>query len=126
MLENYPVTTTIAVTDMGRAKKFYGETLGLKESGTQIPGGVMYEAGAGTKLFVYERPNPAKADHTLASFDVDDIEKVMGELKAKGVVFEEYDFPGLKTVNGVAMMDGVKSAWFKDPEGHILALGQAG
>ena len=65
-----------------------------------------------------------KADNTAAGFLVDDLEATMKELRAKGVKFEEYDFPGLKTVNGIATTDGEKGAWFKDTEGNILALAE--
>ena len=126
MLTNAPVTPTLPATDIERAKKFYMEKLGLKLSPKQMHGGdnAMFECGKGSMLFIYQRP-PSPAQHTLAHFSVDNLEAEMKDLREKGVVFEEYDFPGLKTVNGIATTDdGYKSAWFKDSEGNILALGQ--
>lgn len=123
MLANSPVVTTIPVTDVDRAKKFYSEVLGLQEQATPEPGGVLFVAGAGTKLFLYQR-GPSTADHTLASFNVTNIETTMADLRSKGVTFEEYDMGEIKTVNGVASMGTTKAAWFKDPDGNILGLDQ--
>ncbi len=123
MLSSAPISPTLPVKDIERAKKFYSEKLGLKEAPAQEPGGVTFECGGGTLLYIYERP-PVTVEHTLASFMVDDMEAEMADLRSRGVVFEEYDMPGLKTVNGVADMDGFKAAWFKDSEDNILALGQ--
>ena len=64
------------------------------------------------------------ATHTVAGFNVENIEKEVADLKSRGVVFEEYDMPGMKTVDGVASFEGAKSAWFKDSEGNILSLNQ--
>ncbi|SRR5258706_6661723 len=125
MLVNFPVSATLPSTNLERTKKFYTEMLGLtiaKES----RGGILFQAGKGTKLYLYKR-GPSKADHTLASFMVDDLEKTIDELSEKGVVFEHYDFPGLKTDSkGIAVSEeeGEKAAWFKDPDGNILAVGQ--
>lgn len=123
MLGSSPVAPTIPVTDMARAKKFYGETLGLKEVSADIPGHTMFQAGKETMLVVYER-GPSKADQTLAGFWVQDLESEMKELRGNGISFEEYDVPGLKTVNGVATIGSTKSAWFKDPDGNVLAMSQ--
>jgi predicted enzyme related to lactoylglutathione lyase len=125
MLTNRAVTPTIPVVDLGRARSFYERTLGLKVSREDGSMGLMLDAGDCTKLYLYKRA-ATRADHTVASFEVDDIEAEVKELRRKGVVFEEYDIPemGLKTVNGIAAMNGEKAAWFKDTEGNILALGQ--
>jgi predicted enzyme related to lactoylglutathione lyase len=74
-------------------------------------------------LYLYQRA-ATKADHTVAAFNVDDVEAVVKELKSKGVVFEEYDMPGLRTVNSIATVGSMKGAWFKDTEGNILGLSQ--
>jgi predicted enzyme related to lactoylglutathione lyase len=116
------VHPTISVTNLKRAKKFYGETLGLKSDGEMAQGHVAYEAGDGTFLVVFERPDPPKAENTVASFLVDDAESTIKSLKDRGVVFEEYDFPGLKTVDGIATIGEFKGGWFKDPDGNILAV----
>ena len=86
---------------------------------------VMYECGQGTALMIFETKTKPGQD-TAAGFMVTDLEAEMTDLKSRGVVFEEYDFPGLKTVNGVATMGDVKGAWFKDPDGNIIALTQKG
>jgi len=122
MLSDTMVCPTIPVTDMARAKKFYGETLGLKP-GPEDPGGVVFQAGAGTAVYLYQR-GPSQADHTLASFKVDDAEAEVKALAAKGVTFEDYDLPNLKTVNHIATMGNMKGAWFKDPDGNILSLSE--
>jgi catechol 2,3-dioxygenase-like lactoylglutathione lyase family enzyme len=122
MLKNYPIHPVLPVVDLNRARKFYEEVLGLKVDLVH-ESGVRYEAGNGTKLFIY--PTEAtKAVHTVAGFEVDDIETVMKNLRDRGVVFEEYDVPNLKTVDGIATLGTVKGAWFKDTEGNILALTQ--
>ena len=110
---------TLPVVNMDRAEKFYGEILGLKRA-DETPEGISFECG-GTKIFLYER-GATKADHTVASFRVDDFEAELDSLRAKGVTFEEYDLPDLKTENGVAQFGDMKVAWFKDTEGNILAL----
>ena len=125
MLANAAVHPTLPIVDLERARKFYEGTLGLKASQTDPSPGVLYECGSGTKLYVYQR-EATKADHTAASFTVTDVESVVRELKAKGVAFEEVDFPGLKTVDGVATMGDMKAAWFKDTEGNILAVTSMG
>ncbi len=86
----------------------------------------MFEASGGTMLMVYENPGLKAPENTTLGFAVsaDSFDAIMADLRSKGVAFEEYDIPefGLKTVNGVAEMDGMKSAWFKDSEGNILNL----
>jgi len=124
MLSKAKAHPTLPVTDIERARKFYGETLELKLREELAPGHLLYDAGEGTFLVVYERPTPTKADSTAASFIVDDVEATVKGLKDRGVVFEEYDFPGLQTVNSIATMGNVKGAWFKDPDDNILAVSE--
>ena len=123
MLIKADVYPTLPAVDIKRARKFYEETLGLKVVKEDPSPGIQVEAADGTGLYIYQRA-ATKADHTVAGFIVKDVEAEVKELKAKGVKFEEYDMPdmGIKTVNGVATMDGMKSAWFKDTEGNILAI----
>lgn len=123
MLGNSLVVPTLPVVDLDRAKKFYLETLGLTVD-SEDEWGTMLACGGGTKLLLYPR-GATRADHTVASFEVDDVEAAVAELRAKGVVFQEYDQPGLKTENGVATAGESKAAWFLDPEGNILALGSS-
>ena len=124
MLSKGKAHPTLPVTDIKRAKKFYSETLELKLREELAPGHLLYDAGEGTFLIVYERPTPTTSDATAASFIVDNVETTVKGLKDKGVKFEEYDFPGLKTVNSIATMGNVKGAWFKDPDDNILAVSQ--
>jgi catechol 2,3-dioxygenase-like lactoylglutathione lyase family enzyme len=124
MLTNAAVMPTIPAVDLDRARGFYERTLGLTPAGPATPDGIMYRCGSGTRLFLYPRTMPARADHTVASFVVEDIGAVVNALRTRGVVFEDYDFPGLKTINGIATLATEKAAWFKDPEGNILAVSQ--
>ena len=120
------VCGVVRADSYARAKKYYTEVLGLKQ-GQEFPGpggAGMFEAAGGTMLMVYERPGLAAPENTVLGFGVsaDRFDALMGELRSRGVTFEEYDIPemGLKTTNGVAEMAGMKSAWFKDSEGNIL------
>jgi len=123
MFEPLRAVPTIAVSDIDRAKQFYGETLGLKTVDERADG-VRYDGGGGTFLLVYPSGFAGTAESTYMGFTVDDVEKAVAELRDRGVVFEEYDIPGLKTVNGIAEIEGVKGAWFKDPDGNILSINQ--
>jgi catechol 2,3-dioxygenase-like lactoylglutathione lyase family enzyme len=114
---------TIAVTDMEKARTFYEGTLGLKVLDERSDG-TRYEAADGTWILVYPSQFAGTAKSTYMSFEVGDLAKAVQELQERGVTFEEYDMPGLKTVNGIAEIQGVKGAWFKDPDGNILALGE--
>lgn len=121
MLKDAMVMPTIPVSDLAAARKFYEETLGLDVSRDDLMG-VMYECGEGTAILVYPSAGAGTSEGTYAGWKVDDLEAVMKELRGKDVEFEEYDLPELKTTNGVAEMGGMKSAWFKDPDGNILAI----
>jgi catechol 2,3-dioxygenase-like lactoylglutathione lyase family enzyme len=121
MLGKAKVAPTIPAKDMKRAQNFYGETLGLKELKSSSEGTV-YESGSGTNLFLYPSAGAGTSQATYAAWEVDDLEAEMKTLRDKGVKFEDYDMPGLKTENGIASYEGGKGAWFKDSEGNILAL----
>jgi catechol 2,3-dioxygenase-like lactoylglutathione lyase family enzyme len=116
------VTTAIPVRDVDRARGFYEGLLGLKVVGEPLADGSLeYECGAGTGVFTYvTAQNAGKSPATLAAWQVDDIGATVKELRDRGVVFEEYDFPGLKTEDGLATLPGARAAWFKDPDGNIL------
>jgi len=113
----------IPVSDINRARKFYEQKLGFKPRHEQA-GGVVYEFGQHTACFMYPTPNAGTSRASQAFWQVDDVEREVAELKSRGVTFEEYDMPGLKTRNGIATAGGAKTAWFKDTEGNILALVQ--
>jgi catechol 2,3-dioxygenase-like lactoylglutathione lyase family enzyme len=124
MLANARICADVSTPDLERARCFYEKTLGLKPARSDPERGVYFEAGAGTLLNLYERPHSA-SEQTVATFLVENIEKVMSELRSKGVSFEEYDKPDLKTKNGLfSDQSGFKASWFKDPDGNILGLEQ--
>ncbi len=122
MLAEAPVFATIPARDYERAKHFYRDTLGLTVE-EEAPEGTRFECG-GTQLYLYPTFSEERAGHTLASWEVADLDAEMADLRARGVTFEEYDMPGLKTVNGVVEMGGERGAWFKDSEGNVLAVSQ--
>ena len=112
-------------TDLERSREFYEQDVGLTLSPDTIANHLLFECGDGTTLLVYGRPAPRLADHTQVRFWSSDVEGDVRELVSRGVSFEEYDFPTLKTVDGVATTAGIgKSAWFKDPDGNTIALFQ--
>ena len=126
MLTDSAVRPTIPVVDLNRAKRFYETTLGLKpvqDNNNSTSGIAIFECGKNTLVEIYQR-GPSKADHTVATFEVSDIEEKVNILRGKGVNFEEYDMPGIKTQNGIATQSSVKAAWFKDSEGNILCIHQ--
>ena len=111
---------TIPAKDLEGTRKFYENVLGLEKL-REDPAGITYRSGDST-LFLYPTEFAGTAQHTLGGFSVSDIEAAVADLRAKGVTFEEYDMPGLKTVNGIAELEGERGSWFKDPEGNILSL----
>ena len=122
MLANSRVTAIVPVVDLERAKAFYEEKLGL-QSGKKSGNMIEFTCGQGTLLTLYQRETPTKADHTAVVWIVDNLEDVVQGLREKGIVFEQYDMPGLKTdENGIANMEGGKGAWFKDTEGNLIGL----
>ena len=123
MLNEGTVVATIAVSDMAMAKEFYGETLELTLV-DENQGGVTYASGEG-KLFVYLSDYAGTNQATCATWEVDDVERVVADLKAKGVAFERYDLPGMVREGDIHLMESYKSAWFKDPDGNILNVGSA-
>lgn len=127
MLKDSKLDTVLSTTDIERAKKFYGETLGLTpNTDVELGDDAMFETSKGNRVYIYQRSDAPKAENTVACFQVTDLEAEMADLRAKEVKFEEYDFPGLKTENGIATLGNLKSAWFKDPDGNILCLNQVG
>ena len=121
MLGSSPLMTMVPVVDMGRARKFYEDKLGLTLKGSNPQGNFMYSC-AGTTIALYSRESPTKADHTILSWEVKDIGKMVSALTQRGVVFDEYDLPNFKTVDKVCVLGAEKAAWFKDSEGNILCI----
>ena len=123
MLKSSPIVPYIPVADLERARKFYEEKVGLTPKEVYA-GGVIYECGGGTWVFMYPSQGAGTSKASTAFWAVEDVEKEVAELKSRGVVFEEYDMPGIKTENGIATGGGAKTAWFKDSEGNIMAISQ--
>ena len=123
MLQQAPLYAYIPAKDIARAREFYERKLEFRPT-RETAGGVMYEFGDRTACFLYPTPNAGTSKASQAFWQVDDLESEVAELKARGVRFEEYDMPGLKTKDGIATGRGNKAAWFKDSEGNILALVQ--
>ena len=126
MLADHPIHTALPATDLERAKRFYAEKLGLTPE-SELPDvrdGLFYHCGGGTRFLLFPSQNAASGTHTQMTWTTNDIEANVAKLKARGVVFEEYDTPDLKIVNSVTTIGQSKGAWFKDSEGNLLALGQ--
>jgi len=128
MLGDHPVHATVATGDLARARTFYEEKLGLKvepgQGGEEEGGGLMFRSGA-TQLLVYQSQFAGTGEATVATWLVNDFDAVAADLRSRGVTFEQYDLPGVKTdADGIASEDGFKAAWFKDPDGNILNITQ--
>jgi catechol 2,3-dioxygenase-like lactoylglutathione lyase family enzyme len=123
MLDQFPVHASLAASDIERAKQWYEQKLGLKPK-QEMDGGAWYECGDGTWFLLYASGSAGTAQNTVAGWTVKDIESVMDELRGRGVTFEEYDMPGLKTKNGLMVSGPYKAAWAKDSEGNILELSE--
>lgn len=121
MLGDKEAVATVAVRDIKGAKKFYESMLGLKPTDDKEPGVIGYKTGNSTVL-VYESKFAGTNKATAATWFVKDIDAEVQALKAKGVAFEKYDFPGTTRKGDVHVMGKTKAAWFKDPDGNILAI----
>jgi len=121
MLGKADATPMIAVKDIDRAKQFYSEMLGLK-SQQEVDGEFFMLKSGDTTLNVYKSEFAGTNKATLLTFDVDDIDAEVRELKGKGISFEHYDLEGLKPEGDIYSGEGMKTAWFKDPDGNILSL----
>jgi catechol 2,3-dioxygenase-like lactoylglutathione lyase family enzyme len=122
MLANAPVRMSIPAADMTRARQFYAEKLGLTPV-HEFETGMVYRC-AGTYFTVVVSDAAGQASYSLMTWVVEDIASAMTTLRASSIVFEEFDFPWLKTVHGVAYLGDDRVAWFKDSEGNLLALAQ--
>ena len=123
MLSTSQIIAYVPVSDLARARQFYEQKLGFQPLELN-DAGVMYESGKGSRFFVYKSAGAGTSKASTAFWNVPNLEAEMAELRKRGVVFEEYDTPGFKTVNGVATGGGAKTAWFKDADGNILAVSQ--
>lgn len=125
MVSGNRISAVLCSTDLDRSQEFYEQKVGLTLSPETIKNHLVFAAGDGTTLLIYGRANPNLADHTQVRFWSADVAADVAELKGRGVVFEEYDFPTFKTVDSVATSAGIgQSAWFRDPDGNTIALYQ--
>jgi catechol 2,3-dioxygenase-like lactoylglutathione lyase family enzyme len=131
LLPRARVATRLPAQDLDRARRFYAEKLGL-EPADERPGGLLYRCAAG-EFALFTSGGASPGTFTQMGFEVEDIEAAVAELKARGVAFEEVDVPGLRTVGGIADIEGnypskgasgERGAWFRDSEGNLLGLGQ--
>ena len=121
MLGKADATPMLAVKDLDRARKFYEETLGLKTK-EEMGGEVLTVKSGSTPITVYRSEFAGTNKATALTFEVDDIESEVRELKEKGIFFVHYDMPGLERRGDLYVAQGMKTAWFKDPDGNILSL----
>jgi catechol 2,3-dioxygenase-like lactoylglutathione lyase family enzyme len=130
MLANGRIANRLPAQDLDRARAFYAEKLGL-EPVEERPGGLRYVCASG-EFALFQSTGRASGEHTQMGWEVDDVDATVRELRARGVVFEEYDLPGLKTVDGIAYVEGnypskgigERAAWFRDSEGNMLGVGE--
>ena len=122
MLGSSMIVATIPVTDLDRAKHFYTETLGLSML-WENPASVRLDCGGGSQLSIFRR-GPSTADHTLAHFEVADIEATVRDLDGRGVTFLDYTEGPLQTTGHIAQIGPARGAWFRDPDGNTLGVRQ--
>ena len=120
MLECARVHTTLPAMDIERAKTFYTKKVGATP-GDSSPGGTFFMFGE-SRFVIYSTPNPSRGGHTQMGILVKDVDAAVRELRGRGVTFEEYDMPGLKTAGGIADTPGGRAAWFKDTEGNTVGV----
>lgn len=120
-LGRFPISARAAAVDLGRARRWYEERLGLVPE-HEDPGGAWYRFAGETWLYLYATPSAGTAMNTIAGWEVTDIEAVMADLRERGVVFEHYDLGHVRMVDGLADFGSAKAAWFKDSEGNTYEL----
>jgi catechol 2,3-dioxygenase-like lactoylglutathione lyase family enzyme len=130
-LRSSKVAARLPAQDLARARAFYSELLGL-EPADERPGGLLYRMQGG-EFALFQSTGRASGEHTQFGFEVEDIEATVAELRARGVVFEDVDVPGLRTREGIAEIEGnypskgasgERAAWFRDSEGNVIGIGQ--
>ena len=123
MLTDRRVHATIPASDLARARAWYADKLGFTPV-RELPGGLMYDGAERTRFVVFPSPNAGMSPNTVMGFATPDIEAEVAELKGRGVIFEEYDYPTLETVDSIATIGPTRSAWFRDSEGNIIGVVQ--
>jgi catechol 2,3-dioxygenase-like lactoylglutathione lyase family enzyme len=131
VLNSRSVSTRLPAHDLDRARRFYADKLGLRPA-DERPGGLLYRCGTG-EFAVFESAGTSPGTFTQMAWEVNDIEATVAELTQRGVVFEDVDLPGLRTVGRIAEIagnypskgaGGERAAWFRDSEGNLLGIGQ--
>ncbi|TFC54376.1 VOC family protein [Cryobacterium sp. TMT2-17-1] len=115
--------TVLPAAELKRAQSFYHDALVLDPDETN-EGVLVYHVGSGSVFEIYETSNAGTAQNAQMGWITDDLDTEMSTLRERGVVFEEFDIPGMKTVNGVVTAEDIKSAWFRDTEGNFICISQ--
>jgi catechol 2,3-dioxygenase-like lactoylglutathione lyase family enzyme len=124
MLNDALAYATIPSKDMKKAREFYEDKLKLTPVGEMSDGSVFYRCADGSRLTVFPSTGASDGSFTQLSFLVKDVESEARDLQSRGVVFEEYDMPEFKTVNGIATAGEFKGGWFRDPDGNLISIGE--
>jgi predicted enzyme related to lactoylglutathione lyase len=124
MLKENDLMAVLPAKDLARAKQFYDDVLGLEPPEVMDDENLLYRSCNGTAFLLYKSDYAGTAKNTQMGWGTDNLEAEVTDLRGRGVVFEEYDLPGLKTENGIATSTAGKAAWFTDTEGNILNLFQ--
>lgn len=124
MFDDATFICPIPVTDLDRARAFYSEALGLGIVDESEAGVLLTLAGGGARLLLFRSASETPPGHTLAGWEVQSLESVITELESRGVSFEDYDLPGLRTENHIAWIGPERAAWFRDSEGNVLAISE--
>ena len=123
MLDGRQPHPTIPASDLARARAWYADKLGFT-AGQEEAAAVLYRRGEDRLFLLFSSPGAGTAQHQLAAWVVEDLDAEVAELRGRGVEFEEYDQPGLRTVDGIAITPVGRGAWFKDIEGNVLTITQ--
>lgn len=126
MLKDCQAIATIPAKDIASSRRFYEDVLGLRVRAEDDIGGLMFEAGSGSAIYLYETEHAGTAQHTLCSFSSDHVDDDIADLREKGVSFHTYEMPGVEWDGDVAVMGEheMRGVWFSDPDGNVLALFQ--
>ena len=124
MLKDSEVAAVLPAKDIARARDFYRDVVGLDDPEVMDAENLMFRCGKGTAFLLYQSDNAGTAKNTQLGWMTDNLEAEVEELRGRGATFEEYDFPGLKTENGIPTLPTGKGAWFLDTEGNILNIFQ--
>jgi len=114
----------LPISDPERARQFYGERLGLADDGSHAADELMYQLAGGARLVLRVLPDAQPSPNTAMSFEVDDLPAEIADLEGRGVAFEDYDSPGFTSVDHIVDAEGMRAAWFLDPDGNVLCLHQ--